>query len=549
MPEKTTIPVIYLAFANEQRGSQNMFLRNLKVERDGIRDVFQDAEMDAEMELVVDPDITQTQIYRTFQGTRYRDKISIFHYGGHADSDELFFEADLGGNQSFYTTGMAALFGQQPSLRLVFLNGCATKNQAEGLLKAGVPVVIATSRKIADADATLFSKTFYRGIAGNATIARAFKEAESALLAQHGSLENFRAVYWDKEVEEQNENPQELPWKLFFLDERNTQWSLFPTEAQGTGMSLIDVKTAMIGREVGSYVITEFINIGSFGFVFRAKHKSLNKDAAIKISHRIIKGYDRLKDVVLTGAKGLSLLDHINIAKIEDMGEYSVDKFDKRFYITMELVNGTRLDQLDLGIKTAERSEIKKMLSPALQILDGLQFAHEIIYEDSRGFRIIGVLHGNIKTRKVIVTQKIIPKLIDFMITDLTRQNEVEVEFPEELHQILKDEKSEDYASPEQIANGTVSVATDVYSAGALLFELFSGKKISEVTINGVADVSKYFKLYNSAIPSYLGAVVYKATRTQPQDRFPSIRTMRDAIINNLSWWSRLLIAFGVRKF
>ncbi len=548
MPLPTNPPVIYLTFANEQRGSPNMFLRNLKVERDNIREMFDDAEMDEEVEIITDPDVTQTQIYRTFQGKRYRDKISVFHYGGHADSDELFFEADEGGNQSFYTTGLAALLGQQNTLKLVFLNGCATKEQADGLLKAGVPVVIATSRKIADDDATLFSMTFYRGIAGNATIARAFKEAESALLAQHGSLENFRAVYWDKEVEETGD-PKELPWKLFYLDESATRWSLFPDEQKGTGMSLVDVKTALIGKEVGSYVLTEFINIGNFGFVFRAKHKSFNKEAAIKISHRIVKGYDKLKDIVETGAKGLSLLNHVNIAKIEDMGEYSIDKFDKRFYVTMEMVNGKRLDQIDTGIKTAGRADFKKVLSPVLQVLDGLQFAHEVIYEDSRGFRLIGVMHGNVKARKIMVDQHFTPKIIDFMVADLARQNEVEIEFPEELKAILKDEKPEDYYSPEQIATGVISVSTDIYSTGAVLFELFSGKRLSEVSLKSAADVAKHFKMYNSAIPSYLGEIVFKALRPLPQERFPSMRAMRDAIINNLSWWSRLLIAFGIRKF
>ncbi|MBX7243476.1 MAG: protein kinase [Bacteroidia bacterium] len=548
MPLQADSPVIYLTFANEQRGSPNMFLRNLKVERDAIREMFEDAEMDSEVELITDPDVTQTQIYRTFQGKRYRDKISIFHYGGHADSDELFFEADEGGNQSFYTTGLAALLGQQESLKLVFLNGCATREQADGLLKAGVPVVIATSRKIADDDATLFSKTFYRGISGNATIARAFKEAESALLAQHGSLENFRAVYWDKEVADTSD-PKELPWKLFYQEENSIQWSLFPDEQKGTGMSLVDVKSALIGKEVGSYVITEFINIGNFGFVFRAKHKSLNKEAAIKVSHRIVKGYDKLKDIIETGAKGLSLLNHINIARTEDMGEYSIDKFDKRFYVTMEIVNGKRLDQIDTGIKTAGRTDFKRVLSPVLQILDGLQFAHEVIYEDSRGFRLIGVMHGNIKTRKIMMDNNSVPKIIDFMVADLARQNEVEIEFPEELKSILKDEKPEDYFSPEQISGGVISITTDIYSAGAVLFELFSGKKVSEVSLKSPADVAKYFKMYNSAIPSYLGEVVFKALRPLPQERFQSVRAMRDAIINNLSWWSRLMIALGFRKF
>lgn len=543
MPVRLDMPVIYFTFANEQRGSSNMFLRNLKVEREALRAVFDDEVLDGNLETVIDPDVTQTQIFRIFQGARYRDRIRIFHYGGHADSDELMLETEAGGNQAFYSSGLARLLGQQTHLQLVFLNGCATKMQAEALLQSGVPVVIATSRKIPDADATLFSQTFYRGIAGNATIARAFKEAESALFAQHGNLDNHRGVFWE---EEKAGETAEVPWKLFTQDEKQLQWKLYETKADDT--DLMQVKTQLIGTAIQGYTLTEFLGIGNFGFVFRARHQSLNKEVAIKVSHRILSGYEKMKDIVVTGARGLSALNHPNIVKTYDMGEVALSPTDKRFFVVMEIVEGTRLDKAPLNVPQLNRQELKKLLKQALEIMEGMRAAHETQYQDNRGFTILGVLHGNIKTRKVLLTQDYTPKLIDFMIADLTTQNEVEVDYPPELEAILKEERKEDYMSPEQILTNQSSVPSDIYSIGAVFFELFSGKKVSEVSTHSLADVRRHIEGYNSAIPNYLSELIFKAVQQNPQDRFKSVREMIDFIMSRQSLWIRLLNFFGIKR-
>lgn len=66
--------------------------------------------------------------------------------------------------------GLASFLGQQTGLELVFLNGCATQNQAQGLLDANVSTVIATSQAIDDRVAAEFASRFYRSLAGGASI-------------------------------------------------------------------------------------------------------------------------------------------------------------------------------------------------------------------------------------------------------------------------------------------------------------------------------------------------------------------------------------------
>ncbi len=548
MPLKNDIPVIYLAFANEQRGSANSFLRNLKVEREGIRDTFEDAENDSECELLIDPDVSQDQIFKAFQSSRTRGRIVIFHYGGHADSNELFVEMAEGGNEAFYSVGMGALFAQQTALKLVFLNGCATREQADILLKAGVPVVIATARKIRDDDATLFSKIFYQGIEGNATISRAFKEAESALMSKRGDLDSFRGVFWEKEDTVAQDNTA-LPWGLFCKDEKNLEWSLRPDETKGTGMTLIDVKTALIEQEIGSYVIKEYLSVGNFGYIFKAKHKTLDKWAAVKISHRIIKGYDALKDIIFTSNKGLSALNHPNIAAIEDIGEYAVDKYDIRIFIIMELIDGIRLDKAGWGFQTLGRKEMKSHFPQILQMMEGLRSAHETVYQADRGFNIMGVWHGNLKTRKIMLQGGIVPKIIDFMFTDLTRQKEIVLEYPTELAEALKNEQPQDYNSPEQLADGRIDNLTDIFSLGAIFLELFTGKKVSEISFNTAAEVEKAIIAYNSKIPRAFATIIFRATRPNRKERYAKMKDMVDDFMKASTWWSRVLYFFGIKHF
>src|SRR5207253_2413236 len=81
----------------------------------------------------------------------YRDQVAVFHYGGHAGDYELLLQSPDGGRVVADAGGLAGLFGTQRNLKLVFLNGCSTYGHVEGLLAAGVPAVIATSRPVEDA--------------------------------------------------------------------------------------------------------------------------------------------------------------------------------------------------------------------------------------------------------------------------------------------------------------------------------------------------------------------------------------------------------------
>ena len=91
--------------------------------------------------------------------------IAVFHYGGHADSYSLLFEAEGGKTAEIDAEGFAEFLAQQAGLRLVFLNACSTAGQVQALQTAGVPLVIATSQDILDTLATDFAGEFYKSLA------------------------------------------------------------------------------------------------------------------------------------------------------------------------------------------------------------------------------------------------------------------------------------------------------------------------------------------------------------------------------------------------
>ena len=147
---------------------------------------------------------------------------------GHAGDDHLRLEDAGSGSSDASAMGLAPFLGQQDSLQLVFLNGCATGPQVDMLLENGVKVVIATATKIQDQMATEFAEQFYYALANYATIKRAFDTATTFVRTkyqQHAPIEVFRG---GRKGRTSPESSNELPWGLFVADgaEENLEWTL-----------------------------------------------------------------------------------------------------------------------------------------------------------------------------------------------------------------------------------------------------------------------------------------------------------------------------------
>ncbi|MEZ4824694.1 MAG: CHAT domain-containing protein [Bacteroidia bacterium] len=207
MPDRR--PVIFLAFANDQVDSAR-YLRGLAQELRGIRTALSAAKQAKALDIVERANATLADIVDVFQDPEYSGRISIFHYGGHADSYQLLLESENNSVQIASSDGFAQFLANQPGLQLVFLNGCSTKNQAQDLRAAGIPSVIATSEKINDDIAQRFAIRFYKGIGGYASIQKSFTDASAEILTLTG-VKNFRSLYLD----ELDSEPTAYPWDIY----------------------------------------------------------------------------------------------------------------------------------------------------------------------------------------------------------------------------------------------------------------------------------------------------------------------------------------------
>jgi hypothetical protein len=211
-------PVIFLAFAN----SHPPFLETLKDEEKGIRKELFEADNAGRIKVYPHFNVSRQDMAEVFT-SRFRNRVAIFHFAGHADSEMLALDDALAD-----ANNLADLLAAQESLKLVFLNGCATKRQVTRLHKAGVAAVIATHSSINDQRATLFAIQFYRSLAGGASIGEAFEET-CAYTALHWNGQTVATRYmrpkWDSESD-----TDPLPWGLYLNNDNSQilQWKLPP---------------------------------------------------------------------------------------------------------------------------------------------------------------------------------------------------------------------------------------------------------------------------------------------------------------------------------
>ena len=177
------LPIIVLAFANDQEG--NRYLRDLPEELRQLRAILEAAQEKGLCKLVVLPNARLDQILETF--TEHRDRVAIFHYGGHAGGEGLFLESTGTEGRGGARRRTGDVPGPAANLQLVFLNGASTRAQAAGLLDAGVAAVIATARAIDDSVAREFAVAFYTELASGASLRAAYEAARGRVQAGRGS--------------------------------------------------------------------------------------------------------------------------------------------------------------------------------------------------------------------------------------------------------------------------------------------------------------------------------------------------------------------------
>ena len=209
------------------------------------------------------------------------------------------------------------------------------------------------------------------------------------------------------------------------------------------------------GERVGAYVIVRELGRGGMGTVFLAERADgqFEKQVAIKILNR---GADTAEILRRFRAERqiLARLDHPNIARLLDAGTTD----DGLPYFIMDYIVGAPVTRFAVAQKLSTRQRLELFL----KICAAVEFAHRNL-----------VVHRDIKPSNILANAEGEPKLLDFGIAKLLAKDEDAAQLTTEAQQHL----TPICASPEQAKGDPITVATDIYSLGALLYEMLSDQK------------------------------------------------------------------------
>src|SRR5579872_923293 len=225
----------------------------------------------------------------------------------------------------------------------------------------------------------------------------------------------------------------------------------------------------MIGQTLQHYRIETKLGSGGMGVVYRALDTHLNRPVAIKVLPASVVGNDDRRLRFAQEARAASALSHRNIITIYDVDTGEIDGQPVEF-IAMEYVSGKTLDKL-IGRKGLRLDDA---LRYAIQIADALAVAHGA-----------GIIHRDLKPANIIVSDQGDVKILDFGLAKLSEPEEPDVYASTEsvhLDAMLKTEVGTiigtvAYMSPEQADSHKVDERSDIFSFGAVLYEMITGRR------------------------------------------------------------------------
>ncbi|MET9843308.1 protein kinase domain-containing protein [Streptomyces ossamyceticus] len=267
----------------------------------------------------------------------------------------------------------------------------------------------------------------------------------------------------------------------------------------------------------GRYQLRDLLGEGGMASVHLAYDSVLDRQVAIKTLHTELGREQAFRERFRREAQAVAKLTHTNIVSVFDTGEDDLDGLTTP-YIVMEYIEGRPLGSvLDADIQQQGAMPADKALKITADVLAALEISHEM-----------GLVHRDIKPGNVMMTKRSVVKVMDFGIaramqsgvTSMTQTGMV-VGTPQ-------------YLSPEQALGRGVDARSDLYSVGIMLFQLTTGRLPFEadsplaIAYAHVQEEPVAPSSINRSLPPAVDALVARALKKNPNERFPSAEAMRD---------------------
>lgn len=254
------------------------------------------------------------------------------------------------------------------------------------------------------------------------------------------------------------------------------------------------------------YEILSLVGRGGIGIVYKAKDYILDEIVALKVLAPGLSMNQEIVERFKQETKITRRLIHDNIIRIYDIG-----KFDSRWYISMEYVEGK-----DLKTIIRERGALSVVETTGVikQVLSALEVVHEN-----------HIINRDIKPQNILIRNDGVVKIGDFSIAKATDLNGL-------TNPDVMIVGSPEYMAPEQIKGERIDARTDIYSVGIVLYELLTGRLPFEsdtliaIAYKQIFELPLPPKKLNPQIPVWLDNITRKCLAKNPQDRYQQVKEL-----------------------
>jgi serine/threonine protein kinase len=268
-----------------------------------------------------------------------------------------------------------------------------------------------------------------------------------------------------------------------------------------------EARWSMAGHTVSHYHVLEKLGGGGAAEVYRGEDTRLGRLVALKFLYRLTRDAQE-RERFKCEARVACRLNHPNVCTV-----YDIDEWEGVPFIAMEFLEGQTLDHR----LTGKPLTIDELLDLALQIADGLEAAHTR-----------GVWHGDLRPANLFITSRRQAKILDFGLPPLLRESRGG---PTESTALGRGTAS--YLSPEELRGEDLDARTDLFSLGAVLYEMATGRRAfdggsNEAVVNAVLNHAPASVLQlNPSLPPKLDDVIGKALEKSREARYRDVVDLR----------------------